>query len=167
MTTLHYQVAGLSLTGTSKPGRQQVAITASQIQLAPPALLTHASVQVSFDGGKTWHPATVSKLSPGHFRTKFTTPAGAKVTLRTRVSGTAGTSVTETIWDAYRVANRRTRFSETPRWIRSARTRFSETAPPGASHRIWSATGQPVGAGPVSLRRDTPVLSHRIWSSLN
>jgi hypothetical protein len=106
MTTLRYQVAGLSLTGTTKPGRQQVAITASQIQLAPPVSLTHASVRVSFDGGKTWHPATVSKLSPGHFRAKFTAPAGAKVTLRTRVSGTAGTSVTETIWDAYRVANR-------------------------------------------------------------
>lgn len=106
MTTLRYQVAGLSLTGTTKPGRQQVAITASQIQLAPPVPLTHASSQVSFDGGKTWHPATVSKLSPGHFRAQFTAPAGAKVTLRTRVSGTAGTSVTETIWDAYRIANR-------------------------------------------------------------
>ena len=106
MTTLRYQVAGLSLTGTSKPGGQDVAVTASQIQLAPPVPLTHASVQVSFDGGKAWHPATVSKLSSGHFRAKFTAPAGAKVTLRTRASGTAGTSVTETIWDAYRVANR-------------------------------------------------------------
>jgi hypothetical protein len=60
---------------------------------------------LQFDGGKTWHSAIVSELSPGHFRAKFTAPAGAKVTLRTRVSGTAATSVTETIWDAYRVAN--------------------------------------------------------------
>jgi hypothetical protein len=94
-----------SLHGTSKPGGQQIAITASHIELAPPVPLTQASVQVSFDGGKTWHSAIVSELSPGHFRAKFTAPAGAKVTLRTRVSGTAATSVTETIWDAYRVAN--------------------------------------------------------------
>lgn len=78
MTTLRYQVAGLSLTGTTKPGRQQVAVTASQIQLAPPVRLTHASVQISFDGGKTWHPATVSKLSPGHFRAIFTAPRGRR-----------------------------------------------------------------------------------------
>jgi hypothetical protein len=47
----------------------------------------------------------VSELSPGHFRAKFTAPTGAKVTLRTRVSGTAATSVSEIIWNAYRVAN--------------------------------------------------------------
>jgi hypothetical protein len=105
MTTLRYQVAGISLTGTTKPGPQQVAITASQIQLAPPAPLTHASIQVSFDGGKTWHPASVTKLSAGHFRTQFTAPARTNVTLRTHVlAGADDVSVTETIVDAYRTA---------------------------------------------------------------
>jgi hypothetical protein len=105
MTTLRYQVAGISLTGTSKPGPQQVAITASQIQLAPPAPLTHASIQVSFDGGKTWHPASVTELSAGHFRTQFNAPARTNITLRTHVSaGADDVSVTETIVDAYRTA---------------------------------------------------------------
>jgi hypothetical protein len=104
MSTLRYQVAGLSLRGVTKPGRQQIAITASPIQLAPATSLTHASVQVSFDGGKTWHVATVSKLAAGKFRAVFTAPASTKVTLRTHVAGAAGVSVTETINDAFAVA---------------------------------------------------------------
>jgi hypothetical protein len=104
MTTLRYRVSGLSLRGVTRPGRQQVAITASPIQLAPAVSLTHASVRVSFDGGKTWHPATVSKVSDGKFRAVFTAPANAKVTLRTHVAGAPGVSVTETVSDAYQVA---------------------------------------------------------------
>jgi hypothetical protein len=104
MTALRYQVAGLSLRGTTKPGPQQVTITASQIQLAPPVRLTDASAQVSFDGGKTWHPASVTKLSPGHFRAQFTAPARINITLRTHVAGADNVSVTETIVDAYRTA---------------------------------------------------------------
>jgi hypothetical protein len=104
MTTLRYQVAGLSLRGLARPGRQQIAITASPIQLAPATPLTHASVQVSFDSGKTWHPATVTKLSAGKFRAVFTAPAHTKVTLRTHVAGAAGVSVTETINGAYQIA---------------------------------------------------------------
>jgi hypothetical protein len=104
MTTLRYQVAGQSLRGVTRPGRQQIVITASHIQLAPATSLTHASVQVSFDGGKTWHPATVTKLPSGQFRAVFTAPASTGVTLRTHVAGAAGVSVTETINDAFRVA---------------------------------------------------------------
>jgi len=104
MTTLRYRVNGLSLRGLTSPGRQQVAITASPIQLAPATSLAHASVRVSFDGGKTWRPATVSKLAAGRFRAVFTAPANAKVTLRTHVAGAAGVSVTETINDAFAVA---------------------------------------------------------------
>jgi hypothetical protein len=104
MTTLRYQVAGESLRGVTSPGRQQITLTASHIQLAPATSLTHASVQVSFDSGKTWHAATVSKLPSGKFRAVFTAPAHTKVTLRTHVAGAAGVSVTETINDAYQVA---------------------------------------------------------------
>lgn len=104
MTTLRYQVAGLSLRGLTRPGRQKITITASLIQLAPATSLTHASVQVSFNGGKAWHAATVSKLAAGRFRATFTAPAGTKVTLRTHVAGAAGVSVTETVNDAYQVA---------------------------------------------------------------
>ena len=104
MTTLRYQVAGLSLKDSTRPGRQQIAITASQLQLAPTTPLTHASVQVSFDSGKTWHPATVSKLSDGQFRAVFSALANTEVTLRTHVAGGDGVSATETINDAYRVA---------------------------------------------------------------
>jgi hypothetical protein len=106
MTMLRYRVAGLSLKGATRPGRQQVAITASQIPLAPPFPVTRAGVQVSFDGGRAWHAATVTKLSPGHFRAVFSAPPGVKVTLRTHATGAAATSVTETIPEAYLVARR-------------------------------------------------------------
>jgi hypothetical protein len=106
MTTLRYHVAGLNLSGVTKPGRQQVLITASQIKFAPAVPIAQAGVQVSFDGGRSWHPARVSKLSSGRFRAEFSAPAGSKVTLRTHATGAAGVSVTETIQDAYRVASR-------------------------------------------------------------
>jgi hypothetical protein len=97
-------VAGLSLKGSTRPGRQQVAITADHLQLAPASPVTQASLQVSFDNGKTWHAARVTKTSAGHFRAVFRAPPGAMVTLRTHATGPAGASVTETILDAYRVA---------------------------------------------------------------
>ena len=102
MIMLRYQVAGLSLNGSTRPGRQQVTITASPIPLAPATPVARATVQVSFDGGTIWHAATLSSLSPGHFRAVFNAPAGAKVTLRTHATGTASASVTETILGAYR-----------------------------------------------------------------
>jgi hypothetical protein len=104
MMMLRYQVAGLSPHGTTRPGRQQVAITAGHLQLAPASPITHASLQVSFDNGTTWHAARVTKTSAGHFRAVFRAPPGAMVTLRTHATGPAGASVTETILDAYRVA---------------------------------------------------------------
>jgi hypothetical protein len=104
MITLRYRVAGLSLKGSTRPGHQSITITASQIPLAPASPVTHASLQVSFDHGKTWHAARVTKTSAGHFRAVFDSPPGAMVTLRTRATGAAGASVTETIQDAYRVS---------------------------------------------------------------
>jgi len=104
MMMLRYHVAGLSPHGTTRPGRQQVAVTAGHLQLAPASPVTHASLQVSFDNGKTWHAARVTKISAGHFRAVFHGPPGAMVTLRTHATGAAGASVTETILDAYRVS---------------------------------------------------------------
>jgi hypothetical protein len=80
-------VAGLSLKGSTRSGRQQVVITADHLQLAPASPVTHASLQVSFDNGKTWHAARVTKTSAGHFRAVFLSPPGAMVTLRTHASG--------------------------------------------------------------------------------
>jgi hypothetical protein len=106
MTTLRYRVAGLSLSGTTRPGRQRIDITASPLQLARTSPVTHASLQVSFDNGKTWHAASVSKTSAGHFRAVVNAPAAAMVTLRTHATGAGGATVAETILGAYRTTGR-------------------------------------------------------------
>ena len=104
MMTLRYQVAGMALDGSTPPGRQVLTVTAGHLQLAHGARVTGASVRVSFDGGKTWHPASVTALGKGSFRATFTAPAGAYVTLRTTARDAAGGSVTETITRGYAVA---------------------------------------------------------------
>jgi hypothetical protein len=103
MMALRYQVAGLALDGSAPPGRQVLTVTAGHLQLAKSARVTGASVQVSFDGGKTWHPASVTALGKGSFRATFAAPAGA-VSLRTTARDAAGGSITETITRGYAVA---------------------------------------------------------------
>jgi len=101
MMTLRYQVAGLSLHGTTAPGRQSVAITAVPLQLAAPSPVTMDGVQVSVNGGKTWQHAGVHRTGPAAFRTGFAAPAGHQVSLRVTIRTKAGATLTETILGAY------------------------------------------------------------------
>ncbi len=100
MMTLGYAVAGLSLTGSAPSGAQVVRVTVGHLQLARAVAVTGARVAVSLDGGKTWHPATVTG-SAGSYSASFTAPAGAMVSLRTGAADAAGGTVTETLIDAY------------------------------------------------------------------
>jgi hypothetical protein len=77
MMTLGYAVAGLSLTGSAPAGAQVVRVTAGHLQLARAAAVTGAKVAVSFDGGKSWHPAAVTG-SAGSYTASFTAPAGSR-----------------------------------------------------------------------------------------
>jgi hypothetical protein len=80
MTTLRYTVAGLNLRGATKPGRQQIDITATPLQLTHAPPVTHASLQVSFDGGKTWHAAWQHRHPHGQL------PSGVRVGCALRLS---------------------------------------------------------------------------------
>jgi hypothetical protein len=104
MMTLGYAVAGLSLTGSAPAGAQVVQVTAGHLQLAGAVAVTGAQVAVSFDGGKSWHPAQVTG-SAGSYTASFTAPAGVKVSLRTSAADAAGGTVTETLINAYQVAS--------------------------------------------------------------
>jgi len=106
LLTLRYQVGGMALNGSAPPGRQALTISAGHLQLTKAARATGASVQASFDGGKTWHPASVTAIGGGRFRATFTAPAGAYVTLRTTAHDAAGGSITETITRGYATASR-------------------------------------------------------------
>jgi hypothetical protein len=104
MMTLEYEVAGLSLPGSVHAGPQLVHLSVGHLQLAKAIAVTGASMSVSFDGGRTWHPATVTGHG-GSYTAAFTAPAGAKVSLRTRAADAAGGSVTETITGAYQTSS--------------------------------------------------------------
>jgi hypothetical protein len=104
MLTARYHVADLSLTGAARPGRQQIGLTISRLQLAAPSRITRVTLHVSYDHGKTWHPATITRLASGSFRIAFTAPARALVTLRTHAADAAGDTISETITDAYRTS---------------------------------------------------------------
>jgi hypothetical protein len=104
MMTLRYAIAGLTLRGTTPAGRQTLHVTAGHLQLVKAIPVTSASVSVSFDGGKTWHPATVTGHN-GNYTAAFTAPAAAQVSLRTSASDGAGGSITETLANAYQISS--------------------------------------------------------------
>lgn len=103
MLALRYNVAGLSLSGQASPGHQVVHITVGHLQEAAAPAIRHVSVQVSFDGGKTWHKAGVRRTGT-RVRATFSAAKSSHVTLRVGVRGKAGVSLTETIFRAYQTA---------------------------------------------------------------
>jgi hypothetical protein len=104
MMTLRYAVAGLHLNGQVPAGHEVVNFTVGHLQLVKPIAITKAAMSVSFDDGKTWHPAQVTG-SDGNYRVAFTAPAGAYVMTRTSAQDAAGGSVAETITRAFQVAS--------------------------------------------------------------
>ncbi|HET7016705.1 MAG TPA: hypothetical protein VFI65_22475 [Streptosporangiaceae bacterium] len=106
MLTLRYQVAGLRLDGSTAPGRQVIRLSVGHVQLASDPAITRATMRVSFNGGKTWHTAKVTRSGkPGQFTAEFTAPAKAFVTLRVTAADKAGGSVLETITSAYKTSS--------------------------------------------------------------
>jgi hypothetical protein len=104
MMTLEYAVRGESLYGATHPGPQVIGLSVGHLQLAHGARVTRAAVSVSFDGGRTWHPAKVTGHD-GSYTATFRAPAGTKVSLRTSAADAAGGSITETLPNAYQVSS--------------------------------------------------------------
>ncbi len=103
MMTLDYAVAGLSLLEATRPGPQVMHLSVGHLQLVNGARVTRAAVSVSFNGGKTWHPAKLTGHN-GSYTVTFRAPAGVTVSLRTSADAAAGGSVTETLRGAYQVS---------------------------------------------------------------
>jgi hypothetical protein len=103
MMTLGYAVAGMALNDTTGAGAQVVHLAIGHIQLSAASVITGARLSVSFDGGQTWRPATVTGHG-GQYAAAFDAPAGATVSLRTTATDAAGGSITQTITHAYQVA---------------------------------------------------------------
>ena len=105
MMTLDYHVAGLALDGTTAAGPQVIGLDVGHIQPGGQARITRVTAEVSFNGGRSWRPATITTPGRGQFQIAFTARPGAYVTLRTRATDAAGNSITETIQRAYQVAS--------------------------------------------------------------
>jgi hypothetical protein len=103
MLTLSYQVAKLGLDGVTPAGRQTIEVTVGHVQLAAQTAITHASAQVSYDNGRFWQSAGLTRLGTGRYLMSFRPPAGVDVTLRFTASDAAGNSIKETIISAYSV----------------------------------------------------------------
>ncbi|WP_198663506.1 hypothetical protein [Jiangella endophytica] len=67
--------------------------------------INRPSVQVSFDGGTTWHDTRVLKGTRGGWQVRFTVPPLARtngfVALRTAADDVEGNSTIQTLWEAY------------------------------------------------------------------
>jgi hypothetical protein len=105
MMTLGYQVAGLSMHGAAKPGAQSLSVAVNHLQLGTASRITHATVQVSYDNGTTWHHATLTRTGASQFRASYTAPAATAVSLRVSARDARGATVTETILAAYRTSS--------------------------------------------------------------
>ena len=100
LLTLRYAVQNLALDGTAPADQQVVRLTVGHLQLAQAAPVTAVAVQVSFDGGHTWHRAQVTGQN-GTYTALFTAPPAATITLRTTATDSSAATITETITRAY------------------------------------------------------------------
>ena len=105
MMTLNYGVRGLASDGRTRPGSQRIDLDVGHLQLATSARITSATAEVSFNDGQSYQPASVTSLSGGRFRIRFTAPAGVDVSMRVSAADADGSSITETILRAYGVAS--------------------------------------------------------------
>jgi hypothetical protein len=103
MMTLDYQLARESLDGSTPAGSQSLDITVSHLQRSAPYPVTRIRLQVSFNNGKNWRTATLTRIHGG-YRGTYTAPAGAHVSLRVTARDSHGATVTETILGAYHTA---------------------------------------------------------------
>lgn len=109
MMTLDYQLAREGLDGSTPAGPQALGLAINHLPTATPYPVTRAKVQVSFDHGTDWQPATLARICharvcTNQYRATYTAPAGAQVSLRVTARDTHGATVTETILGAYQTA---------------------------------------------------------------
>ena len=92
-----------SLTGTVAPGTMSFVVPVGHVQQAPPSAITSFSFATSLDG-TTYTPAAVTDLGNGRYRVTVNTPAtaaGQGVAVRMQAADAAGSTITETVRNAY------------------------------------------------------------------
>jgi hypothetical protein len=106
LLTLHYRLPQ-TLAGTIHPGTRTLDLSVGHSTTMPAAAVTGATVAVSYDGGATWTPATVTPRGTGRYTASWRTAqstVGSHVSVRVTASDAAGDTVTQTVTDAVTVA---------------------------------------------------------------
>ena len=89
----------LALDAANKPVGGPARFTVRQAAGTTRQRVTAFTVQASVDGGTTWHPVRVRSAAGGF---SATLPDGPSVSLRVHATGDAGSSIDQTILEAYR-----------------------------------------------------------------
>ncbi|MFL6077821.1 MAG: hypothetical protein ACJ73S_31040 [Mycobacteriales bacterium] len=99
-----YSVAGIGLDGKAPAGPSTLDVAVAPVQGAAPSAVASVTVEVSYNSGVSWTPATVTG-SGNHFTATYTTPDPAStdgyVSVRTTATDAAGDAVTQTLIRAY------------------------------------------------------------------
>lgn len=98
----------LDSTNTAPAGRPfDIPLTVVSQDGVPAPTLSRLTVDVSYDDGRTWQPATVKKLGSRGFVATVRHPGGSGyVSLRASAADTAGNTVTQHVIRAYKFAKR-------------------------------------------------------------
>ena len=166
MLTLRYLVAGLSPSGTTTPGRQQISLTVDHLAEAPSSPITSAGAQVSFNGGRTWQQASVQRDGPARFSVAFTGNPSL-VTLRVTARDAAGDTITETLPGAYRIAQPASPPSTRPQALRSGGALRSAcpVARPGRAQCFVLYRAQPHRTAADATAKPVGLTPREIWSA--
>jgi hypothetical protein len=101
---LDYSLTGAGLDGHAPAGASTLGVTVAPPLGATPTPITGVTVEVSYDDGQTWAPASVAG-SGSQFTATYTTPDPAStngyVSVRTTATDAAGDAVTQTLIRAY------------------------------------------------------------------
>jgi hypothetical protein len=79
-------------------------IDISHLQGAANTAITGFAMQVSFDGGQTWQPATTTTIGPGRYQVSYTNPSGAATAdIRVSASDAQGNTLSQVVQQAYAI----------------------------------------------------------------
>ncbi|MEN3362624.1 MAG: hypothetical protein V7637_6606 [Mycobacteriales bacterium] len=100
LLTVNYS-APVNLRGVAPGGPTHLDVAVAPTQAAPAATIAAVTVDVSFDDGATWTPATATNTGGGHYRAAFTAPTSGFVTTRVKATDSDGNAISQTITRAY------------------------------------------------------------------
>ncbi|WP_327293570.1 hypothetical protein [Streptomyces sp. NBC_01197] len=110
MLGAHYDLAGLGLADTSTSSRQVLHLTVDHLTVSgagSDSPITSAGVDVSYDGGSTWHHAALTGAA-GDYLASWPNPSdrgGAMPSIRITAADAAGDTLSQTITHAYRIGS--------------------------------------------------------------